>query len=181
MRGRQDRAADGVRTLFGEEGGDRRRGDDPRGRHGAGRYRGRGPRNYRRSDERIREDVSDRLADNEWLDASDVDVNVVAGEVILTGTVDSRYAKRLAEEICESASGVSNVQNNLRVRAPQAADFDATAAAGAPGAAGGTALPPAPEITGGLTTNDRAPARADDTGAADTPPGARASGATGRS
>jgi osmotically-inducible protein OsmY len=117
-----DRAADQVRSWFGSDDDDDRgrgpRGDEPRRLqgHGEGRFRGRGPKNYRRSDDRLREEVCDRLTDNEWLDASDVEVNVVAGEVILTGSVDSRYAKRLAENIAELVSGVSNVQNNLRVR-----------------------------------------------------------------
>ena len=39
-------------------------------------HRGRGPRGYTRSDERIREDVNDRLTDDGWLDASDIDVQV---------------------------------------------------------------------------------------------------------
>jgi osmotically-inducible protein OsmY len=112
-----DRAADQVRSWFGsdDDRGDERRSAYGRGR-GEGKFRGRGPKNYRRSDDRLREEVCDRLTDNEWLDASDVEVNVVVGEVILTGMVDSRYAKRLAENIAESVSGVSNVQNNLRVQ-----------------------------------------------------------------
>lgn len=110
-----DRAADQVRSWFGSD-------DDRDERHraygrGEGKFRGRGPKNYRRSDERLREEVCDRLTDNEWIDASDVEVNVVAAEVILTGVVDSRYAKRLAENIADSISGVENVQNNLRVQA----------------------------------------------------------------
>src|SRR5215207_7748252 len=119
-----DRAADQVRSWFGGDDDDRARGDERhtaygRGR-GEGKFRGRGPKNYRRTDDRLREEVCDRLTDNEWLDASDVEVNVVAAEVILTGMVDSRYAKRLAENIAESVSGVSNVQNNLRVLSYQA-------------------------------------------------------------
>jgi osmotically-inducible protein OsmY len=118
-RGWLDRAADEVRSWFGGDDGPEGRGRGEAVRAGAGRgegrFRGRGPRNYRRSDERVREEVCDRLTDNEWLDASDVEVSLVAGEVILTGTVDSRYAKRLAENIAESVAGVENVQNNLRV------------------------------------------------------------------
>ena len=104
----------------------RRRG----GERGSGLYRGRGPKNYRRADDRIREEINDRLTDNDWLDASDIDVSVVSGEAILSGTVDSRYSKRLAEDIAESVTGVSNVQNNLRVQnyragTPSAAARDA--------------------------------------------------------
>ena len=140
-----DRAADQVRSWFGSD-DERERVDDPRRAYGRGegKFRGRGPKNYRRSDERLREDVCDRLTDNEWLDASDVEVNVVAGEVILTGSVDSRYAKRLAENIAESASGVSNVQNNLRVQSYQAGMDTALPAAT-------TATIPAADIT---TTNE---------------------------
>lgn len=120
-RGWWDRAADEVMSWFGdEEAVRRRRMDGP----GEGRYRGRGPKNYRRSDERIRDDINDRLTDNDWLDASDVEVAVTSGEVALTGTVDSRYAKRIAEDIAESVTGVVNVQNNLRVH-NQRAQIDA--------------------------------------------------------
>ncbi|MFC3288266.1 BON domain-containing protein, partial [Paracoccus aerius] len=79
-------------------------------------HSGRGPRNYSRSDDRIREDVSDRLSDDRHIDASDVEVSVSGGEVTLDGTVDSRAAKRHAEDLAESCSGVKHVQNNLRVK-----------------------------------------------------------------
>ena len=184
LRGWWDRAADGVLSWFGEEGGGRRRGDDSPGRRGEGGFRGRGPRNYRRTDERIREDVSERLSDNDWLDASDVEVNVVAGEVILTGTVDSRYAKRLAEEICESASGVNNVQNNLRVRSRQAADFDSNVTTGAAAATGGMTGPlgDAPLTTAAHDITATAdPGATATTDAPDTPPTGRSSRAAGRS
>jgi hypothetical protein len=43
-------------------------------------------------------------------------VEVSGREVTLSGQVDSRMAKRRAEDIAESVSGVTHVQNNLRVR-----------------------------------------------------------------
>ena len=79
------------------------------------RFAGRGPKGYRRSDERIREDVCDRLCENPYVDASDIEVVVKSGEVILSGTAHSREEKRHSEEIAESVSGVVDVQNNLRV------------------------------------------------------------------
>jgi hypothetical protein len=79
-------------------------------------HRGRGPKGYTRSDERIREDVSDRLTDDALVDASYVEVSVAGGEVTLNGFVDSRTAKRRAEDCAEDVTGVSHVQNNLRVR-----------------------------------------------------------------
>jgi hypothetical protein len=90
-----------------------------------GGFRGRGPRNYRRSDERITEEINDRLTDHDELDAADIEVNVTGGEVILLGTVDSRESKRLAEDIVESVSGVTQVQNQLRVARPEDHDRQA--------------------------------------------------------
>lgn len=83
-------------------------------------YRGRGPRNYVRSDERIREDINDRLSDDPDIDASDIEVSVSSGEVTLDGKVTERFAKRHAEDIAESVTGVRHVQNNLRVDANRA-------------------------------------------------------------
>jgi osmotically-inducible protein OsmY len=167
-----DRAADQVRSWFGGDDAD----DDDRGRRGPreefrarggrgeGKFRGRGPKNYRRPDERVREEVCDRLTDNEWLDASDVEVSVVAGEVILTGMVDSRYAKRLAENVAESVGGVLNVQNNLRVHSYQAG-MDAPLPA---------PTLPAGDITAAAATDTTA------TSAPDPDPGLSSSRAAGR-
>ncbi|MGB3244571.1 MAG: BON domain-containing protein [Sulfitobacter sp.] len=79
-------------------------------------HRGRGPKNYKRSDDRISEDVCDRLSDDHDLDASDIDVSVSDREVTLSGEVDSKQAKRHAEDCADSCSGVEHVQNNLRVK-----------------------------------------------------------------
>jgi osmotically-inducible protein OsmY len=111
-RGWWDRASDEVASWFGDEEAERRRRLDERRKL----HRGRGPRGYRRSDQRIREDLSDRFTDDPYLDASDIDVIVNNCEVTMSGTVDSRLAKRRAEDIAEWVSGVTNVQNNLRVR-----------------------------------------------------------------
>lgn len=81
-----------------------------------GPYTGHGPQGYKRSDERILEDVNERLTQHGQLDASQIQVKVKDGEVTLTGTVNDRYAKRWAEDIIESCSGVKDVQNQLRVK-----------------------------------------------------------------
>ncbi len=75
---------------------------------------GKGPKGYKRSDERIKEDVNDRLSDGS-IDASNVDVKVQNGEVTLTGTVESRRIKFHAETIAEQVLGVTDVTNQLRV------------------------------------------------------------------
>ena len=77
--------------------------------------RGRGPKGYKRSDERIREDVCDRLCEG-WADASDVTVDVHNGEVILSGTVEHRRDKLMIEQIAEDVSGVQDITNQIRVR-----------------------------------------------------------------
>jgi len=79
-------------------------------------HRGRGPRNYTRSDERIREDVGDRLTDDPFVDASEIEVAVAGGEVTLSGTVTRRADRRRAEDLAEDVSGVRHVQNNIRVQ-----------------------------------------------------------------
>jgi hypothetical protein len=102
-------------------------------------HRGRGPRNYQRSDDRIREDVNERLSDDVRVDASEIEVTVQGREVTLTGTVRDRNEKRWAEDIVEAVAGVSHVQNNLRVgqtqgqRTTSTEAGDATAVAGKPG------------------------------------------------
>ena len=86
-----------------------------------GQFTGRGPKGYKRSDDRIKEDVNEELTRNPDLDASDIEVMVENGEVTLTGTVDARQAKRLAEDLAENCSGVHEVHNQLRVRHAQSA------------------------------------------------------------
>jgi hypothetical protein len=82
----------------------------------AGPFCGRGPRNYKRSDSRIEEDVNERLTEHGMLDATDIEVQVENGEVTLRGHVDHRQAKRLAEDIAESVLGVTEVHNLIKVR-----------------------------------------------------------------
>src|ERR1051325_6970012 len=81
-----------------------------------GQYYGRGPQGYNRSDDRIKEDINDRLTWHGDVDATNIQVNVKGGEVTLEGTVSDRYQKRLAEDVAEQIQGVSDVQNRLRVK-----------------------------------------------------------------
>lgn len=80
-----------------------------------GPYSGRGPEGYRRSEIAIREDVCERLTRHGEIDASRISVRVENNEVILEGYVDSRAAKRMAEDTAESVSGVRDVHNRLRI------------------------------------------------------------------
>jgi hypothetical protein len=83
--------------------------------YGAGQFRGKGPKGYRRSDERIREDVCECLTEDDYIDATNIEVHVKDCEVMLTGTVSSRQEKRRAEDIIERLTGVRDVHNQLRV------------------------------------------------------------------
>lgn len=79
------------------------------------KHRGKGPKGYQRSEGRIMEDVCDRLTDDHYVDASDIEVQVKGNDVVLTGTVSDRDQKRRAEDIVETVSGVQNVENRIRV------------------------------------------------------------------
>jgi hypothetical protein len=75
---------------------------------------GKGPKNYRRSDDRLREVVCDRLTDDPELDATNIVVEVVQGDVILSGSVTDRESKRLADSLAH-VSGSTHVENRIRV------------------------------------------------------------------
>ena len=110
------------RENIGNESFDRAQGSwgQPRwGRSGRqqerGRFFGKGPKGYKRSDERIREEVSEELSRHPEIDASEIEVQVNNGEVTLTGTVNERHMKRMAEDVVEECFGVTDVHNNLKV------------------------------------------------------------------
>jgi hypothetical protein len=102
-----DKTQDEVRSWMGDTEAEHRREMD---------HRGKGPRGYTRSDERIREEVSDCLMEDRYVDASEIDVAVSGGEVTLAGLVDSRQTKRRAEDLVADVLGVKDVHNSLRVR-----------------------------------------------------------------
>jgi hypothetical protein len=80
-------------------------------------YRGIGPKNYTRSDERLTEEINERLTDDDDLDASDITVRVQDCKVTLEGTVDQRWMKHRAEDIADACSGVKEVDNRIQVSA----------------------------------------------------------------
>lgn len=107
-----DRTRDEVASWFGDDDAERRRRSDEQR---TGEHKGKGPKQYSRSDTRIHEDVCDRLSEDSYVDASDIEVKVENGEVTLSGTVDNRAARRRAEDLVDSISGVKHVQNNIRI------------------------------------------------------------------
>jgi hypothetical protein len=86
-----------------------------RGQQNQGRYYGRGPQGYSRSDENIREDVNERLTYHGDIDATNIQVKVENGEVTLEGKVADRQQKRMAEDAAEQVRGVNDVHNRLTI------------------------------------------------------------------
>lgn len=104
------------------------------GRDFGGRdYRGVGPRDYKRSDDRIREDLNERLTEAHDLDASGLSVEVSDGVATLAGRVPERWMKHRAEDLAEACIGVTEVRNQILVGHAQA-----TGSAGAASGRAGT-------------------------------------------
>lgn len=106
-------------------GGGRECGTSGQRGQGQGLHRGKGPKNFQRSDERIKELLCERLHEDPNIDASEVTVNVQGGRITLEGTVEDRRTKNAIEDVAEQF-GTLEVQNNLRV---QRAGFGAAASA----------------------------------------------------
>jgi hypothetical protein len=92
-----------------------------------GLHAGHGPKGYKRSDERIKEDANERLTQDPHLDAGEIEVSVKDGEVTLTGTVEARNDKRRAEDLIDNISGVREIHNQLRAQSSQTASEGASA------------------------------------------------------
>lgn len=75
-----------------------------------------GPKNYARSDERIREVICECLIQDMTLDVSDVIIDVQKGCVSLGGTVPDRHMKYCIEDIVDKCWGVREIENDLHVQ-----------------------------------------------------------------
>lgn len=74
-----------------------------------------GPRGYKRSDDRIYEEVCEELMRNPDVDASNIGVKVEQGKVYLTGKVASRKMKKISELVIADLPGVQDVFNELAI------------------------------------------------------------------
>jgi osmotically-inducible protein OsmY len=79
-------------------------------------FAGRGPKTYIRTDERIYEDINERLTLARAIDATDIEVAVNSGKVVLEGFVATRTMKQLAETLAKRTLGVKSVVNQLRIQ-----------------------------------------------------------------
>jgi hyperosmotically inducible periplasmic protein len=67
-------------------------------------------------DERARQAAVAQLSADAELDARKVEVRVLSGALTLLGSVPSEPMKARAEQICLALSGVSTVENELKVQ-----------------------------------------------------------------
>lgn len=86
-------------------------------------YRGRGPKGYVRSDERLREIICEHLTDDPNIDASDISIEVEHQHVRLTGSIEDPELKQEVEALIERVGGVKGIDNQLRTRSVQPRTF----------------------------------------------------------
>ena len=104
-----------------------------------------GPKGYQRSDERLKEDISERLMEARHIDSSEVTVDVRGAKVFLEGEVPSRHMKHAIEDLVDACPGVQDIENRIRVSSPSYPGARGTSQGGSqfasgtsPGAAGST-------------------------------------------
>ncbi|MGH8175809.1 MAG: BON domain-containing protein [Steroidobacter sp.] len=142
--GRSDRQSSGSRSYGGQSsgsGGDYRQnwigGESQQPQRSS--FRGRGPKGYERSDERLKELICERLTDDPRIDASEVSIEVNQKVVKLTGTVDDRRTKYEIEDLIEHC-GVQDIDNQLRVQSSSSGLRSGESESGAMRAAGAKGL-----------------------------------------
>jgi hypothetical protein len=129
------------------------RGSPPAPRQGVfGRMFHRGPKGYQRSDERLCEDISERLMHAGSIDSSDVSVQVTAGKVTLEGTVPDRYMKHYIEDLVDACPGVQDIDNKVRVEASRRWSAERSLSEDASRSTYGTALSAGATGQSGATT-----------------------------
>lgn len=109
------------------------RGESREGRREPPRYRT-GPKGYTRSDDRLREDISERLMMADSVDSSDVTVSVKDAKVTLEGRVPDRRMKHAIEDLVDNCPGVQDIDNRIRVG--RQATTPTTSTTGSTGATG---------------------------------------------
>lgn len=93
-------------------------------------FSGRGPKGYTRSDERLKEDICERLTEDPRIDASDVSIEVREGKVTLNGQVDARWMKHEIEDLVDRCAGVKDIDNRLGIAASRGAGLSGGSASG---------------------------------------------------
>ncbi len=86
---------------------------DPRSEASRENHHGKGPKNFSRKDEHLKEEVCEKFLMNPDLDPEHIDVRVEEGVVILSGHVRIREDRFLAEDLARDVSGVKEVVNQI--------------------------------------------------------------------
>jgi hypothetical protein len=86
------------------------------GGYGSSSFMGYSQAGHETSDEALENRVADALDTNPMTGNADIDVSSQHGVVTLTGVVQSKHIKRLADHLAWSVPGVHDVQNQLRVK-----------------------------------------------------------------
>jgi hypothetical protein len=76
----------------------------------------RGPKGYQRSDDRLREEIIDKLLQQSDIELDEIEVDVSGGRVTLSGGIEDRRTKHQIEDIVDSVWGVKDIANNLRIQ-----------------------------------------------------------------
>jgi len=76
-----------------------------------------------RTDADIQRDILEQLQADARIDASDIQVQVAAGQVVLDGAVPHYRARRTAEDAAGAIPGVLSTENNLVVKHPRAGEL----------------------------------------------------------
>lgn len=83
-------------------------------------HHGKGPKNFRRRDESILDDICLQLFFSDEIDASNIEVSVENGVTTLVGTVSTSDMKSRTESLVRSIFGVTRVLSTLRTDRPGA-------------------------------------------------------------
>ena len=67
------------------------------------------------TDEEIRQDVEEAFARDPYLNEIEIETNVEAGVVTLSGTTDTYFEKYQADEVASTVNGVTDIVNNIEV------------------------------------------------------------------
>lgn len=115
----------------------------------------RGPKGYQRSDDRLREEVIDKLLQQSDIELDQIEVNVTSGSVTLSGTIDSRRVKHLIEDIVDSVWGVKDISNNLRIQSAREGDQPGSGGWGGASGRSGSYSGSSGEAGGSRSTGDQ--------------------------
>lgn len=79
-------------------------------------FSGVGPKGFSVSDDTIREEVCHKLWEHDGIDASELEVEVKEGKVIVTGSLPEREMRDLVEDVCDDFVSKEKIQLQINVR-----------------------------------------------------------------